>query len=57
MNSPHQITNYFLGFHKFRALWNEEKQRLGNNFSTRDFVDGVLRAGPIPIDALGATLQ
>jgi uncharacterized protein DUF885 len=57
MNSPHQITNYFLGFHKFRALWNEEKQRLGNNFSTRAFVDGVLRAGPIPIDALGATLR
>jgi uncharacterized protein (DUF885 family) len=57
MNSPLQITNYFIGFHKFRTLWNQEKQRLGNKFNTRGFVDGVLRAGPIPIDALAATLR
>jgi uncharacterized protein (DUF885 family) len=57
MNSPLQITNYFLGFHAFRQLWEEQKARLGDEFKTRNFVDGVLQAGPVPIDALGATLE
>ena len=57
MNNPLQITSYFLGFHGFRKLWQEEKARLGGNFSTREFVDGVLQAGPIPIDALALTFH
>ncbi len=57
MNSPLQITNYFLGFHAFRELWEQEKARLGIKFTTRNFVDGILQAGPIPIDALAATLK
>jgi uncharacterized protein (DUF885 family) len=57
MNRPLQIINYFLGFHAFKELWQLENARLGDKFNTRDFVDGVLKAGPIPIDALGATLQ
>ena len=52
MNSPLQIPSYFLGFHGFRALWAEENRRLGEDFKTRDFVDKVLRAGAVPIDAL-----
>ena len=52
MNNPLQIPSYFLGFHGFRTLWAEENRRLGENFKTRDFVDKVLRAGAIPIDAL-----
>ncbi|MBT4888682.1 MAG: DUF885 family protein, partial [Rhodospirillales bacterium] len=57
MNSPLQITNYFLGFHAFKKLWQQQNARLGDEFKTRDFVDGVLQAGPIPIDALDATLK
>jgi len=57
MNSPLQITNYFLGFQKFKTLWQQEQLRLGDKFITRNFVDGVLKAGPIPIDAISATLQ
>ena len=52
MNNPLQIPSYFLGFHGFRELWQQENERLGENFNTREFVDRVLRAGPIPIDAL-----
>ena len=52
MNTPLQITNYFLGLHQFKTLWQEEKDRLGIKFNTRDFVDKVLQAGPIPIDLL-----
>lgn len=56
MNSPLQIPSYFLGFHAFKELWQQERKRLGSTFNTREFVDGVLRAGPIPIDTLSATL-
>ncbi len=56
MNNPLQITNYFLGFHKFRMLWQQEQERLGEKFSTKNFVDDVLKAGPIPIDALNSVL-
>ncbi len=52
MNNPLQIPSYFLGFHGFRELWQQENERLGENFNTREFVDRVLSAGPIPIDAL-----
>ena len=52
MNNPLQIPSYFLGFHGFRALWAEENRRLGEDFKTREFVDKVLRAGPVPIDTL-----
>ena len=52
MNNPLQITNYFLGLHQFKTLWQEEKERLGIKFNTRHFVDSVLQAGPIPIDLL-----
>ena len=52
MNNPLQIPSYFLGFHGFRALWEQENQRLGEHFNTREFVDKVLRAGPIPIATL-----
>ena len=57
MNNPLQIPSYFLGFHGFKKLWQEEKARLGDNFRTREFVDGVLQAGPIPIDAIASTLR
>ena len=57
MNSPLQIPSYFLGFHRFRELWQAEQFRLGDSFTTREFVDSVLRAGPIPIDALAPTLR
>ena len=52
MNNPLQIPSYFLGFHGFRELWEEENRRLGEDFKTREFVDRVLRAGPVPIDTL-----
>ena len=57
MNNPLQIPSYFLGFHGFRKLWQEEQARLGDSFTTREFVDSVLQAGPIPIDALTLTLR
>ena len=56
MNNPLQIPSYFLGFHGFRELWQAERERLGDSFTTRQFVDSILQAGPIPIDALALYL-
>ncbi|PCI50506.1 MAG: hypothetical protein COB49_03790 [Alphaproteobacteria bacterium] len=57
INSPLQLPTYFMGFHGFSKLWAAEQARLGKDFSTRDFVDGVLRTGPIPLKALEAVFQ
>ncbi len=57
IHTPHQLPTYFLGFHDFEELIRAEQVRLGDAFTIRGFVDGVLQAGAIPIDALGAVLQ
>ena len=57
MNWPFQMTTYMLGGLELQDLYGEEKQRLGDDFSTREFMDTVLRLGPIPIDEMGRFLR
>ncbi|MDX2428831.1 MAG: DUF885 family protein [Xanthomonadales bacterium] len=52
-----QLTSYFVGYHGFDALWQEEQQRLGEDFVTRDFVDRVLATGSVPMSALREIVQ
>jgi len=52
-----QLTSYFVGFHGFETLWQEEQQRLGDKFVQRDFVDSVLRTGSVPMAALRDIIQ
>ncbi len=52
MRSPLQITTYFLGTQKFTSLLEAEKKRQGKKFRTINFMDTILRAGPIPLDEL-----
>ena len=52
-----QLTSYFVGYHGFDALWQEEQQRLGEDFVTRDFVDRVLATGSVPMSALREIIQ
>ncbi len=54
MSSPMQMTSYFLGTQQFTLLYENEKRRLGDRFRICDFMDTVLRAGPIPIDEFEA---
>lgn len=54
MSSPMQITSYFLGYKQFDEIYETEKERLGDAFNTREFMDTILRAGPIPIDEFPA---
>lgn len=50
MNSPMQLTSYFLGGSQFTKLWHSEKKRLGDKFNLKLFMDTIMKAGPIPID-------
>jgi len=50
MNSPMQLTSYFLGGSQFTKLWRSEKERLGDKFNLKLFMDTIMKAGPIPID-------
>ena len=50
MNSPLQLTSYFLGESKFTKLWQSEKERLGDKFNLKLFMDTIMKAGPISID-------
>jgi uncharacterized protein (DUF885 family) len=50
MSSPMQLTSYFLGGAEFTKLFEFEKQRLGDKFELKFFMDTAMQAGPIPID-------
>jgi len=50
MRSPMQITSYFLGNQMFTKIYENEMKRRGDEFCTREFMDAILRAGPIPLD-------
>lgn len=50
MRSPMQLTSYFLGGAQFTALLKVEKERLGEQFDLKLFMDTIMKSGPIPID-------
>lgn len=50
MNSPLQLTSYYLGGAQFTQLLKTEKERLGDNFDLKYFMDTIMKAGPIPIE-------
>ena len=57
LSSPMQITSYFLGTQQFTELYENERKRLGDRFKNIDFMDTVLRAGPIPLDEFPAIFK
>jgi uncharacterized protein (DUF885 family) len=57
IDSPFQITSYFLGFREMTRLLEREKARLGPDFDLRAFSDGVLGAGAVPIALLPEMLR
>jgi uncharacterized protein (DUF885 family) len=52
-----QLTSYFAGYHGIDRLYQEEKQRLGDQFVQKDFVDALLRAGSVPVASLGEIIR
>ena len=56
MSSPMQITTYMLVGLELREIYEMERERLGDQFDTRTFMDTILRTGPVPSDELAAIL-
>ena len=57
MRSPMQIITYMLVGVELREIYESEVDRLGESFSTKHFMDTVLRTGPVPSDELAAVLR
>ncbi len=49
MRGPMQMTSYFYGSKLFRDLYQETKGLKDKEFVLKDFMDTVMRTGPIPI--------
>ena len=56
MSSPMQIITYMLVGLELREIYEMERERLGDEFDTRIFMDTILRTGPVPSDELAAIL-
>lgn len=57
IRSPMQMTSYFLGGSEFRTLYYAEQERLGGDFVLKNFMDLILKSGPIPIDEFSPLLS
>jgi uncharacterized protein (DUF885 family) len=57
LRSPLQITTYFLGNREFLQLLEAERARRGESFKVREFMDTILRTGPIPLDELPTVFE
>ena len=57
MRSPMQLTSYFLGGQQFGDLLEQEKQRQGDSFVLKDFMDTIMKTGAIPIDEFSAVFN
>lgn len=54
LRAPLQMTSYFWGGRQFSELLASEQKRRGDQFDLMEFMDTILRAGPIPIDEFPA---
>lgn len=57
MRSPMQLTSYFLGGQQFTELLATEKERLGDQFNLKEFMDTIMQVGAIPIDEFSGIFQ
>jgi uncharacterized protein (DUF885 family) len=57
MSSPMQIISYMLGNLQLSEVYEAEKRRRGESFRIIDFMDTVLRTGPVPSDELPGILK
>ena len=57
MSSPMQIISYMLGNLQLSEVYEAEKRRRGESFRIIDFMDTLLRTGPVPSDELPGILK
>ena len=49
ISTPTQITTYYLGYRQVRGLFDDVRQARGDAFRLRDFMDGMMEMGPVPV--------
>ena len=57
LRGPMQMTSYFYGGQEFRDLYDSERELQGEKFVLKDFMDTILRAGPIPTHEFGGLFR
>jgi uncharacterized protein (DUF885 family) len=53
---PTQIPTYYIGYRQVTDLYNDVKQARGAQFKLKDFMDGMLAPGPVPVSRCRAIL-
>jgi uncharacterized protein (DUF885 family) len=49
ITSPTQIPTYYIGYRQVTDLYNDVKKARGEKFKLKDFMDGMLAPGPVPV--------
>jgi uncharacterized protein (DUF885 family) len=49
ISTPTQITTYYLGYRQVRGLYDDLRAARGGAFRLRDFMDGMMELGPVPV--------
>ena len=49
ITSPTQIATYYLGYSQVRGLFDDARAARGPRFSLREFMDGMMAEGPVPV--------
>ncbi len=49
ITSAPQLTFYYLGYREVRGLFDEVREAKGGGFRLKDFMDGMMQMGPVPI--------
>lgn len=49
LRSPTQITTYWIGYQQIFDLYEEAKAKKGDAFVLKEFLDGMMKLGPVPV--------
>jgi hypothetical protein len=50
ITSAPQLTFYYLGYREVRGLYDDVRRKRGPAFRLRDFMDGMMADGPVPVE-------
>jgi uncharacterized protein (DUF885 family) len=49
LQSPTQITTYWIGYQQIQELYDEARRRRGDKFVLKEFLDGMMKLGPVAL--------
>lgn len=49
LQTPTQITTYWIGYNQIMELYDEARRRQGDKFVLKEFLDGMMKLGPVPV--------